>query len=611
MGSPTVIPPPPAGFIPIEQAQGSGSIPPPPPGFVPIEQMGAVHRFTKSFNEGTIGTDNPSDITAGLKMAVSHPSTLVDSVKEMGKGAINAQASEGQKGIDAWKQPGFLSKIDAVGHFINSGIPLIGPMIGRAGEQLASGDVAGGLGTATAITAPLVAAHPVTAAAVADVGGRITAKLPSPRGAMSARMAEVPAGEQFSRGEVLQAARDKGVNLDLAQATDSSLADAAKKANRYSLASQSTYDASHTKNLAALEDWANKEASTYAPESADRATVGGQIQQTLKSGLDEAKNTARAQFEHLDETAPKSVDATATVEAEARKIIGENKSYYDAHPELKPKQAWGILEDLAKRPQVEEKIPGTASTKLVDAPAKEMSWSELHQLRSDLMDFYRNNPDIVKGRGDAWIQRMVSKIDETMTGASSGLSPEDLTTFREANHTWETVKSTYDNPQHPFYHAVRSQFPSQVPGMLSKGTPELASQVRATLGSLDGTFQRQFVETLLKDKNGTLDLGKLNQKLKGMPNDHLEAMLGKDGAKQLKLLGKVSQKVFADSNPSGTAKVGVPAAEISGMFNAPIATGAELAAQYGGAKLINSPKVVDFLTKPKKITAPLPRGSRP
>jgi hypothetical protein len=50
-----------------------------------------------------------------------------------------------------------------------------------------------------------------------------------------------------------------------------------------------------------------------------------------------------------------------------------------------------------------------------------MSWSELHQLRSDLMDVYRNSPEIVKSRSDAWIQQLVTKTDEAMNGAASGL----------------------------------------------------------------------------------------------------------------------------------------------------------------------------------------------
>jgi hypothetical protein len=191
---------------------------------------------------------------------------------------------------------------------------------------------------------------------------------------------------------------------------------------------------------------------------------------------------------------------------------------------------------------------------------------------------------------------MVSNIDGAMTNASGGMSPEDLATFRRANDTWEGIKQSYDNPQSPLYHAIRGQFPSQIPGMLTR-SPELARQVRSTLGSLEGPFQRQFVENILNNKDGnTLDLKNLNTKLSRMPNDILEAMLGQEGAKQLRLLGKVSQKVMADQNPSGTAKATIPVMELTNLLHSPISGGAELAGQRIAGSAMNSPRIVDFLT---------------
>jgi hypothetical protein len=562
---------------------------------------------------------NPDNQQGGISSAMSELGGLAKGIPGMVAGAFEGPTGMARTAVEtgakiaaddtARKQDNRSGAYRAVAAL---GTPL-GINGAKMEDQAAVGNTRGIAGTAIGDATPFVAAP-----LIAKYGPKVVDNIPSVRGSLAPRMAEVPAGEQFSRGEVLDAARQNGVNLDVAQATDSGVAKGLKKANEYSLTAQSTYDANSKGNVAALEQWANKSAETYSKDPATREVVGGQMQSKLKASLDEAKTSASNQFNELDSRAPASVDATNTVEAEARKIISDNKAYYDAHPELKPKQAWGILEDLAKR-DVEKPaqagqagFTGKAPVAEQVASKKIMSWSELHQLRSDLMDFYRNNPDIVKGRGDAWIQRMVGKVDEAMTGASSGLSPEDLQTFREANHTWETVKNTFDNPQHPFYHAVRSQFASQVPGMLSKGTPELAAQVRTTLGSLEGPFQRQFVENLLNGKDGSLDLGRLNQKLKGIPQDHLEAMLGKDGAKQIRMLGQVAKRVIADSNPPGTAKVGVPAAELGGLIAAPLKTVPELAIQYAGSKIMNSPKVVDYLTKPKaKVTAPLPHGSRP
>jgi hypothetical protein len=46
---------------------------------------------------------------------------------------------------------------EMVGHSVAAAIPLLGPMAANAGEQIASGDVAGGLGSATAAVAPFAA----------------------------------------------------------------------------------------------------------------------------------------------------------------------------------------------------------------------------------------------------------------------------------------------------------------------------------------------------------------------------------------------------------------------------------------------------------------------
>jgi hypothetical protein len=164
-------------------------------------------------------------------------------------------------------------------------------------------------------------------------------------------MAQVSPGENASRAAVLDAAQQHGVDLDLAQATDSGVLQGAKRGNRYSLASQNTYDAATTKNLNALGEWADAEAGKYAPQSGGREVVGAQIQSELQNQLAQQKTEASQAFNDLDsKVGAAPVDATNTVEAEARKIISDNGSYYGQHPELKPKQAWAILQDLAERP---------------------------------------------------------------------------------------------------------------------------------------------------------------------------------------------------------------------------------------------------------------------
>jgi len=532
------------------------------------------------------------------------------------------------------------------------------------------------------------------------------------------------------------------VNLDLAQATDSGLLQAAKRANRYSLASQGTYETAGKLNTAALEDWANaeaeryspqtaghdevgsqvqdalrdhinstqseaasSEAAKYSPESESKEVVGQKLQQALLTDLDGKQNAATTLYNQLDQNVGAGKPDASSVYAKAREIIADNADYYDKNPALKQSRAWQIVNDLAKRGETAPEVPPAATpegfetfnpdTPKVAKPVPEPdSWTDLQKLRTDLMSEYRSK-EIVGTRAEGWLKQLTGTVD-----AGSGLKGEDLSTFREANSIHQGIKSVYDDPQSPVYHAVRAQFPSKVPDLLSQSTPELARNVRAILKNVgqgdEGRFQRQFVETLLNGKDGatpdlgglnarlrtvrqahltsmlgedgadalrqlgkehaqnpftnalkqqfpsqvpdilsggspelaqatrnvlgdlegpfqrdfverqlrgkdgvTLDFAGLNNRLKAIPQARLEAMLGEEGASSLRMLGKVAEKITADINPSGTAKVGIPASEALGLYTHTIPTALELGTQYGGAKLMNSQRLLNYLTTPK------------
>jgi hypothetical protein len=64
-------------------------------------------------------------------------------------------------------------------------------------------------------------------------------------------------------------------------------------------------------------------------------------------------------------------------------------------------------------------------------------------------------------------------------------------------------------------------------------------------------------------------------------------------------MGKVGSLATADLNPSGTAKAVVPGAEIGLALHNPFAGALTIGGNYGLAKLLHSPKVLDYLTKPR------------
>jgi hypothetical protein len=547
---------------------------------------------------GAVGED--------VKAALTSPSTYLGPITG---GAVNAV----QQLASGAPDPGVL-------HNVGGNLGVNTPAVERDAAQGKYGAVVGH----AALPLSLILAGGGKVADETVKGAAENMSVPSARGVLSERMAEVPPGEQFSRAEVYNAARDKGVNLDLAQATDHPIPNAVKKVNQYSLAAKGKYEGAQQKNIAALENWADEQLGKYSESGASREELGGKIQGVLRDDLAARKSYATGAFDEIDQSVGKNGVDARPVEEAARNIIESNRKYYESHPELLPKQAWKIIDDLANRGPGRQPEPNTSFTSVgprpgelvsntrmeaLGDPAGRMTWGELHRLRSDLMDVYRNNPDIMKGRSEAWLQQMVSTIDDAMTSSSSGLKGSDLQKFRDANQVWQELKNTYDNPQSTLYHALRGQYPSQIPGMLTR-SPELAKQVRATIGSLEGPFQRQFVENILNAKDGqTLDLKNLNTKVTRIPNDLLEAMLGTEGAKQLRLLGKVSQKVMADQNPSGTAKSTVPVLEVGNVVSNPIAGGATLAGQHVVGKAMNNPRLVDFLTmKPSEALKMSPKN---
>lgn len=101
---------------------------------------GAVSRFLTNAGQML----NPVTIAQGIGHAVAHPVQTSGAI-------IDANLAELRKANEARKAGRWW---EAGGHGMAGVIPMLGPMAANAGEQIASGDVAGGLGKSAGLIAP-------------------------------------------------------------------------------------------------------------------------------------------------------------------------------------------------------------------------------------------------------------------------------------------------------------------------------------------------------------------------------------------------------------------------------------------------------------------------
>lgn len=363
-----------------------------------------------------------------------------------------------------------------------------------------------------------------------------------------------------------------GVQPNAAEATNSAPLNMAEKVNQNSLGATQIYAKARAANLAALNRFTNDvlgSMSPLAPESggvtvqhalvreqaealaehnalADRVLDhmsplgpeegGAAVQQGLRDAQTNLQNNAAEGFSELDRQVGGRLLSGQTLQQTAKNIYDANADYYAKHPSLVPGNAWKIVKDLA------------GADTAPPFQARAMRFPEVHQLRTDLLEMVRSNPDIVKNQAGGWLQQLANAADRTMTTGATGLSPEGVRVFRNANEAWANMKGTYDNPSHPFYQAVRSPAPSTLVNGISKA-PEMAKTLQEALGAGGiGPIQRGVAEKLLGTaKEGGYDFKNFQASWNKLPQAYREALFTPWQNSQLeRLAGQTASNPFYD-----------------------------------------------------------------
>jgi hypothetical protein len=181
---------------------------------------------------------NPVEMVKGVAQAVTSPI-------ETGKAVVGAMGEQWEKAYHAGSEGRYS---EMVGHAAAGSLPLIGPAAAAAGERIGSGDVAGGLGEAVGLVAPMAAARPVAnlaGKAAAPFKGKVNQQVAAaaqrqgvemPASALSDSKL-VPLAESLSAkgiGGGQTAARYERANIALTAAAD----DVVKRASKFTDASE-------------------------------------------------------------------------------------------------------------------------------------------------------------------------------------------------------------------------------------------------------------------------------------------------------------------------------------------------------------------------------------
>lgn len=497
------------------------------------------------------------DAVLGLGTAALHPIDTAKSVLyDQPMAAIDEQI----------KHPDVSKSLDA--------LPVIGPWArGVANDAEKYGAVPALLGLGTDVLAPEAVAK------VASAAGRIGDVVRKP---FVGAVDETIPGTSTTPRARYDAAKRLGVNLDLADATNSGPANMMKHVGRDSLFGNGVYERAKANNLARLGEATDNTLQGMSP--LDREAGGVRLQKILQDDQQRLHDKSGDLYKSVgDQYGDTPVANPGTIRDTARGILNETAAARKEFPSLTPRVAQSVLEDSSNfgyhgfTPKVRTALAG----------------------RSGMLDLYRSNPDLVKTAADAQLQRMV----EATHGAIMDSLPESAQgDLRTAQETYKEMKQTYDNPSSPYFDAVRTPNPSSKVAGIGPKTPEGIRDVVQRVGDEGrGILQRGQTEKLLGTAPGTEEFNfrSFPTQLSRLPADYAKELFGERLA-PLRDISDTSQALSRDLNPSGTAKQGQKLAEAAAL----IPTGGLPLLQYPLARLMNSPKLVDFMMREQAAQAP-------
>jgi hypothetical protein len=503
---------------------------------------GAIKSFVENVGAGG------GDVIRSIGHAVLHPLDTAAAVQ---------QAQDAKPFMQKVREAATNAVLGPAGNMAIDTVKGLASQPGRTIGQVGTGAILG------------EAAAPVVGAAI-KVVPRIPGALADAvrSGVGGSKLDEIIPGDTVTPRQRYNTAVSQGVNLDTAQATGSPLTVGTKRVTEHSLGGSSKFEANNAANVQALQSHSQQLLDTASPTSMSREDFGNMAKQELVKDQQALNSTAGDIYKSLDAKIGGVTPDATPIRDIAQKIVSENKAYYEAHPELLSggdARAWKIVNNLAKDTSAAPKPKlapfddgfGPRAAEPTPTPHKD-TWTDLHNLRSDLLDITRG-PDMVGERPTGWIKQLTGAVDDTMMKAGDAADGYD---FREANDIYKYMKQTYDDPTSRLYHVVRSPDGLTAANTLANITPDVARKIGAAAPDLVPQLQRQAMSRILSPAGNELpDLQNLSSRLSRAQKEQLNGVLTPEQIKSLDDLGRTSRMVTFDSNAPGSGKVAQRAAE--------------------------------------------------
>ncbi len=542
------------------------------------------------------------------------------------RGAVGAQVGEGKKAYELAKAGRYT---EAAGHAGAAVLPLLGPASAAAGEQIASGDVAGGLGKAAGLIAPvgigavkgirvpaLLRADPAAAEALAlaersgvpvdaatatgnkfvkavqHVSDRSLAGSLVAEGAQKAQQAGLATlGEQL-------AAKASARAVTAGEAGEAAQRGVSGVVSAQRAAANDAYGRLRAIEEASLKDVAPGEAvpATLPPERAGHFTLPKPKAILTDAQMEDFLTRHGGTGPDMPSTAPASGPSTAP-RARVPMIV-------DMSPVMKAVQP--IIERLAAKKAVTGVLMGAegraanALQSIVQGPVF-VPLSVADSALSDLKSMARTNHPDLRNVGQGLAAKAVGELHQAVTATAKAAGPDAVAALEEGR---TATKAKY----------AAADVLKGLEGVNRAKSPEAAFRAMTRAGDTNANHLEQVLAQAPKSKpliaRAVLD-GLIDSPTAGPMKTYADwqrlgpktkaLLYTPEHVKALDAFFKLRKMMADNPNPSGTAHTLLTAAQGGLLLTEPV-SGA--AVQFGSAalsSLLHSPRGVRLLTKGMRI----------